>query len=355
MDEEKKSFKEWIEKNLIIALVCALVIGLIIGCLGMYLVGGTRVARVKGKTLTSNDLYKKMKDYYSINLILEDIDAAILSNKYKLEGEELEELKKTAQKYIETYENYYGYTEEAFLSENGFDSIDDFVDYLSVDYKRTVYYYEYLEEKLEKDAVQKYYDENAFGKINTKHILAQISDEMTDEQALTLSKEIIGRLQQGEQFDELAEEYKTKYEGKVLVEDLGEQGAFDNLEKSYVDAMKELSKGEYTTTPVKTTYGYHVIYCVDKTDKTDKISRKDKMHIIEKIATNIMSSDSDLYTKVLIKMREDAKLKIYDKEIKEKYKEYCLPYVDEATGKVILDNEADAEIITDNENEVATE
>ena len=48
------------------------------------------------------------------------------------------------------------------------------------------------------------------------------------------------------------------------------------LESSYLEALKTLEKGKYTETPVKTSYGYHVIYCVDKLEKTDEISRKDK-------------------------------------------------------------------------------
>ena len=106
-------------------------------------------------------------------------------------------------------------------------------------------------------------------------------------------------------------------------------------------SSKALNKGEYSTEPVKTTYGYHVIYCVDKAEKTDKISRKDRMQIVEELAADIMAADSDLYTKVLIKMREDAKLKFYDKDLDKKYTEYCSAYVDEETGKVKLEEKAE--------------
>ena len=114
----------------------------------------------------------------------------------------------------------------------------------------------------------------------------------------------------------------------IVVEDLGEVGAFDNLESSYLEALKTLEKGKYTETPVKTSYGYHVIYCVDKVEKTDEISRKDKMAIIDVLASDIMSADSNLYYKTLIEMRKEAKLKFYDEELEAKYEEYCKSYSD---------------------------
>ena len=262
------------------------------------------------------------------------IDKAILDKKYNLEKEEKEEIKKTAQGYIEMYSNYYGYTEDQFLSENGFDSLEDFEDYLATDYKRTVYYYEQVEKQLEENAVQKYYDEKSFGKVNTKHILVKTSDDMTEDQALEIANEIIGKLDNGEDFDTLAKEYTEKYQDKVITEDLGEQGAFDRLEEGYIEGMKALNKGEYSKTPVQTSYGYHVIYCVDKVEKNNKISRKDRMQIITLLGEDVMSTDSNLYYKSLINMRKDAKLKFFDKNLEEKYAEYCDSYTKKGETEV---------------------
>lgn len=328
MEEKKEGkFKTILKENIVIALVIALLVGLLVGVGVMRALGGkTFACKVNGKTITTKSLYNKMKGYYSINLILGDVDEVILNKKYKLSEDEINEVKKTADYYISQYEQY-GYTEEQFLSENGFKDYDTFIKYLSTDYKRTIYYYDYLETKLDKDAVKDYYNENSFGKINNKHILVKTSDDVTEEQALAVANEIIGRLNQGEDFDTLATEYKEK-NTNVVVEDLGEVGAFDNLESSYLEALKTLEKGKYTETPVKTSYGYHVIYCVDKVEKTDEISRKDKMAIIDVLASDIMSADSNLYYKTLIEMRKEAKLKFYDEELKTKYEEYCKSFTD---------------------------
>lgn len=325
--KEENVFKKLLKKEIIISFVVGVLLGLII----MFFVKGGFVAIVNGKVITTGSLYNKMKDYYSINLVLEDVDAKILNRKYKLSEEELNDLKKQADDDIKQFEDH-GYTQEEFFEYYGFSDYDEFLEYLEVDYKRTIYFYDYLETKLEENAVKNYYDEYAFGKVNTKHILVRTSDDMTDDQALALANDIITRLNNGEDFDTLATEYKDNYSGNVVVEDLGEIGAFDNIEETYINAMKELEVGKYTETPVKTSYGYHVIYCVDKKEKTEEISHEDKMAIVNLIAEEEELEINDTtYYQALIQMREEANLKFFDKDLKTKYEEYCAMYVDETT------------------------
>lgn len=326
MKEEKKEsiFKKLLTKEVIISLVVGLLLGVII----MFFVNGGVEAFVSGKLITKGKLYNKMKEYFSINLVLEDVDKAILDKKYDLSEEDLNEVKKTADNYIEQYEMY-GYTQEDFLKENGFESYDDFVEYWELDYRRSLYVYDYLEKQLDENAVKNYYDEHAFGKVNTKHILVKTSDTIDETQAQTLANEIITKLNDGENFDTLATEYTTNYEDNVITEALGEMGAFDNLEEAYVNGMKELEVGKHSATPVKTSYGYHVIYCVDKAEKTEEISNKDKIAIIDVLATEAgLTLDQATYYKALIQMRKEAGFKIFDKDFKEKYEEYCASYVE---------------------------
>lgn len=350
MEENKKEnvLKTILKKEVIISLVIGLLLGLII----MFFINGGAKAIVSGKILTTGSLYEKMKEYNSIDVVLEKVDGIILNKKYKLDEDELEDLGNTADTYIEQYEAY-GYTQEEFLKQNGFDNYDDFIEYLGLDYKRSLYVYDYLETQLEENAVKNYYEENAFGKVNTKHILAKISDNMTEEQALTIANDIISRLNSGEDFDELATEYTTKYPKDVITEDLGEMGAFDNLETSYVEGMKKLEVGKYSTEPVKTSYGYHVIYCVDKTEKSKEISAKDKMAIIDMLATEEgLSLDEATYYKALIKMRDEAGLKIFDKEFKTKYEEFCAPFVeDEEHNHSEHGNETEVDVSLDSATE----
>ena len=348
MEENKKEnvFKKLLKKEIIISLVVGLVLGLII----MFFVANGIEGYVSGKFVTEGSLYGRMKQYYSIDLVLENVDNTILNKKYKLSENDLKDLRETADSYIEQYEMY-GYTEEEFLEENGFESYDKFVEYLSLDYKRSLYVYDYLETKLEENAVQKYYDEHAFGKVNTKHILVQASGDIDETKALALANEIISKLNDGEEFDTIAADYVKNYPDNVITEELGEMGAFDHLDEAYVEGMKKLEKGKYSTEPVKSSFGYHVIYCVDKAEKTEEISNKDKMAIVDVLATEAeLELDETTYYKALIQMRDEAGLKFFDKEFKEKYEKYCEPYVEvEEEEKETETNETELNISLETE------
>ena len=86
----------------------------------------------------------------------------------------------------------------------------------------------------------------------TKHILVANEDE---------AKAIIAKLEKGEKFSELAKQSKdpgSKDNG-------GELGwsSPSTYVKPFSDALTKLKKGEYTKTPVKTDFGYHVIMLED--------------------------------------------------------------------------------------------
>jgi peptidyl-prolyl cis-trans isomerase C len=85
-----------------------------------------------------------------------------------------------------------------------------------------------------------------------RHILVEKEDE---------AKEIISALQKGEKFEKLAERSKdtgSKANGGDL-----DWNAPANFVKPFSDAMVALQKGKFTTTPVQTQFGWHVIQLED--------------------------------------------------------------------------------------------
>lgn len=78
------------------------------------------------------------------------------------------------------------------------------------------------------------------------------------------AKEIVAALEKGAKFEELAREKSIDDFGK----EGGELGWFtlDQMENSFADALKGLKNGEYTKTPVKTGYGWHVIQLEESRD-----------------------------------------------------------------------------------------
>ena len=99
--------------------------------------GTQPVVKVDKKTYTANDLYEDMKDHYSVSLLLDEIDNDLLTKLYKEDDTMLTKVKSDAENYINSYKQYYNYTEEEFLSKNGFANYNEFLDYLKLDYRRT--------------------------------------------------------------------------------------------------------------------------------------------------------------------------------------------------------------------------
>jgi peptidyl-prolyl cis-trans isomerase C len=78
------------------------------------------------------------------------------------------------------------------------------------------------------------------------------------------AKDIIAQLQKGEKFEKLAERSKDTG-SKINGGDL-DWNAPANFVKPFSDAMIALPKGKYTTTPVQTQFGWHVIEVDDIRD-----------------------------------------------------------------------------------------
>jgi peptidyl-prolyl cis-trans isomerase C len=88
-----------------------------------------------------------------------------------------------------------------------------------------------------------------------RHILVEKEDD---------AKDIITALQKGEKFEKLAERSKdpgSKANGGDL-----DWNAPGNFVKPFSDAMVKLPKGKYTTVPVQTQFGWHVIEVDDIRD-----------------------------------------------------------------------------------------
>lgn len=311
MEEKGKK----LDKKNVIALIIGIVIGAIIMFTISYFVNNSTVITVAGKSIRKNDLYSTMKEYYTAGLIIDEIDAKILPQKYELTDSMKEDIEDEANYYLTMYQSYYGYTEEEFLEANGFSSKEDFKEYLELDYRRNLYYYDYLESTLEDGAAEKYYEENkdAVNKAENEHILVT-TDNMTEDEAIALTKEIIQKVNEGKTFKEIEEEYGTD---KVTYQELGFVGKEDSLVQEYLDALFALNDGEYSQEPVKTSYGYHVIHRTATSTFEDV-----KTDVIDILTEDITSEDTNLKSKALVELRKEYNLKIKDEGLKKKYDAY---------------------------------
>jgi peptidyl-prolyl cis-trans isomerase C len=89
--------------------------------------------------------------------------------------------------------------------------------------------------------------------VHAQHILVNTEDE---------AKSVIAELDKGADFGELAKKYSTDSSAKSGG-DLGYFGR-DDMVKEFADAAFALSPGQYSKTPVKTKFGWHVIKVEDR-------------------------------------------------------------------------------------------
>lgn len=286
--------------------------------------GTQPVATINGENITADDLYESMKEYFSVNVFLNNIDDMILSEMYPETDEMNDEINDTAEYYYQAYESYYGYTKEEFLSQAGYSKEADFIESLKLDYRRNQYYEEYAKSLVTDKEIEKYYDSNVYGDIDSKHILVKIDtssdDGLTDEEAKELATEIISKLDSGKTWDEVIEEYKDQ----IVNEELGYNAFNASLETTYLEECKNLEVGTYSKTPILTSYGYHIVYKIDQKEKPSLEDVKDD--IVEALATEKKNDDSNLYYKSLISMREEAKLEFFDTKLEEEYKKVVNNY-----------------------------
>ena len=283
--------------------------------------GTQPVANLGDKVITADDLYASMKEFYSINRLLNDIDDMILSEKYPSDSTMEDQIKSTADYYYTTYEKSYGYTKEQFLTQYGFNNEKDFLDSLRLDYRKNKYYDEYALSLVTDKEIQKYYDDEVYGDVDSKHILVSTGDDgLSDEEAKKLANEIIDKLNKGTSWDDVVKEYKDK----IVSEDLGYNAFNASLESAYLKECKNLAVNTYSKTPVLTSYGYHIVFKKAQKDKPKLEDVKDDIKDI--LADQKKEKDNNLYYKALIKMREDAKLEFVDSKFDEAYKKYLNSY-----------------------------
>ena len=301
----------------------------ILGVLLMLLFYPDRIAKLENgeegaikigdKNITADAMYTKLKEKYAIYELLDIVDSNILYDMYELTEEDNEEIENRADNYIRYYEENHNISEEEFLENNGFANLNEFKKYLELDHLRKKYYDEYLTKQISEEEIEDYYDEEVFAPFNVEHILVKISNDVTDEDAKEKAQEILDRLDDGEDWEDLKEEYEDE-----IITEAFEVDFDSNLEDEFKTTAIKLKDGKYSTSLVKTNYGYHIIYRVEtlETPEYDEV----KERILEVLKNKYAKENENVYEKSMIFMREEAKMEIKDTELNEVYKKYTKDY-----------------------------
>jgi peptidyl-prolyl cis-trans isomerase C len=168
------------------------------------------------------------------------------------------------------------------------------------------YFNSILQKEITKDQLQAAYNQYAKDapnreEINARHILLQTEDQ---------AKDVIAQLKKGADFATLAKDKTTDPAGKASGGDLGWFGQGD-LDPDFTAAAFKLKKGEYSQTPVRTQYGWHVIMVVDR--RPMKVLPYDQMapRLAQQMAQGIIGQrvkDLDAQAKVEVFALDGSKL-----------------------------------------------
>lgn len=300
---------------------------------------GAEVAvSVKGSQMTATEFYEQIKKD-NISSLIDMIDHDLLDEDYKTDEAE----NKAVKSQMDQIKSYYGSNESTYksilLQYFGVNNDEEFEELLRLEYKRNKAVKDYISSNLTDKEIEKYYNDNIYGKIKASHILisVDVSDKATDDEkkeadevAKKKAQEVIEKLKNGEKFSDLAKKYSTDTSNNEKGGDLGYFDPNDMVDE-FKEAVLKLKNDEYTTEPVKTKFGYHIILRVDQKEKESLDSLKDS--IKEKLASQKISDNNSVYYESLVKFRESKELKWNDTELEKSYNDYMNNLIEQSKSK----------------------
>lgn len=307
------------------AILLVIVLGLMTGC------GTAKLSDGKESVVTFKDnagisaetLYEKLKDKHGVEVLVNLIDTELLNKEYSKTDSE--------QDYVDnmfnSYKKHWGDNFKSYMAYYfGVSTEDELKEYIRLNYRRNAWTEDYAKKQVTDKEINDYYKDYVVGDITASHILiaSEATDKMSDsekkaaeEKALKLAKEIIEKLKKGEKFEDLAKEYSDDSSNSEKGGVLSTFNDRSTLDKNFLESAIKLEVGKYSTTPVKSQYGYHIIYKTKQEDKPELDTVKTS--VIAKIANEKIENDSSFASKALVALREKYEMNITDSKLESSY------------------------------------
>ncbi len=285
------------------------------------------VVELNGKQFTAEEFFDELKEDYGTTVLVNLVSNYITDQ--EITEELAEEAKERAQSYYDSMAAYYGSNWNQFLASNNYTAeqlLKDFED----NYRQSLVLEQYVKtDVITEEEIQDYYDNNIYGDSTVRHILItpDVDDDMdsTEEAeqkqiALEEATEIIKKLQESdnleEDFIEIAKEQSddigTASEGGLLENINNDSG----LAEEFWEASRDLAVGEFTTEPIETEFGYHIIY---KVSQKDKPTLEEVRELILNNLTDEILGEQNASVVYWAGLREKYNMTIHDDAIKNNY------------------------------------
>lgn len=267
------------------------------------------VATIDGKDFTADELYAELNKQGGYSILTSMIEDFIIEK----EIDDKTDAEKYADSIIAQYEAQYK------------DSSISFKEVVMNSYLREEVAEKYIKESITDEELKTYYDEHVSDELSVKHILIapDVDDDATSDEkkkaeteALNKAKEIIEKLNNGEDFETLAKE-NSDDEGSASNGGIINNVVKDKYITEFWDAANKLEVDKYTTEPVKSKYGYHIIYKVSHTEKKSFDEMKESLY--DSVVSAKTSDDSYLIEKTWIEIHKKYNLSIIDTDIQRMY------------------------------------
>ena len=298
------------------------------GCATSHLENGKEsVVTFEKDGISAEELYESLKSKAGTDTLITLIDTKLLEKEYgsndnydktiesRYINDVVKSLKGEWKENFDTYaKSYYGVKNE-----------DELKEVIRLTYRRNRWMEDYSKTLVNDTQIDDYYNDVAIGDITASHILisSQVSSSASDEdkkaaedKAREKALEVINRLNNGEKFEDLAKELSDDESNKNEGGNLGAFNYRNNFDENFMDAAVKLEVGKYTTTPVKSQYGFHIILKTKQEDKPEKDKIKDE--IIGQIAKDI-AKEEGFNSKAILALREKYGVKITDSELEKEY------------------------------------
>ena len=275
---------------------------------------GKVVATYEQGSLTQEALNEELLSKAGMQIMLDMVDKEILD---KVEPVS-EEMTLSAESDLSNIKTYYGEEFESSLKINGFKDEEAFKNSILLNSQRQAYAIKYITSNvLSEDEIKAYYD-NFEPSIEASHILIKPENDTAEAKSASEKKaqDLIARIENGEDFGELAKEFSADPGSAVNGGALGAFGKGDMVEP-FENAAFSLKIGEVTKTPVESQFGYHII---KRTGGEEKKSFDDmKEEIKDTLANEKLQEDQSLIYKALAQLRKDNGLEIKNENISSQY------------------------------------